>query len=135
MKKLLIITAALIGLTSCKKAVEKAQENIILDVMTDGQWLISRYLEGTTDLTNDFAAYSFQFYRDGRVSGFSGQPEEKGTWVAHIDSRSIETAFPNADITLRKLNGNWKITDSDWDEVKAETTTDNILKTLWLRKK
>ena len=135
MRPYLIIIFTVLTVVSCKKAVEKVQENIILDLMTNGQWTVTRYLEGDDDLTVDFAPYSFQFYKNGTVSGFWSGPEEKGTWVAMVESRSIKADFPQAGLPLQKLNADWKITDSSMDEVKAKTTVDNIQKTLWLKKK
>ena len=135
MKRFIIMAIVTLTVVSCKKTVEKIQENYMLNLMTKGQWVVTKFEEGSTDVTTDFAAYSFQFYENGTVSGLSAGPENKGTWVADIANRSITANFPNADVTIQKLNANWKIIDSSTDEVKATTTINNILKTLWLRKK
>ncbi|MFT4023182.1 MAG: hypothetical protein QM664_05290 [Flavihumibacter sp.] len=135
MKHVLIILLAVIAAGSCKKAVEKIQENAALSIMTKGQWVINEFTESTDDVTGDFAGYSFQFYENGTVIGLSGGAEKKGTWEANIAGRTITAHFPGGGLPVEKLNAVWTITDSSADEVKAKTTIDNIPKTLWLKKK
>ena len=103
--------------------------------MTNGQWYVHSFREGSKDITGDFAPYSFQFYRDGRVSALSEGSEDKGTWAADVDARTITSDFPNAADPVRKLNAAWKITDNSWDYVKAETTVQGIKNLLHLKKK
>lgn len=135
MKYILIILLAVMTAGACKKTVEKIQENAALSIMTNGQWIVNKFIESTDDVTDDFAGYSFQFYENGTVIGLSGGAEKKGTWEANITGRTITAHFPDGELPVEKLNAVWTITDSSVDEVKAKTTSGNIQKTLWLKKK
>jgi hypothetical protein len=122
-------------LGACSKAIEEKKEDIILDAMTNGQWYIYSFIEGSTDISSSFAPYTFQFYRDGKVSGFTTETEDKGTWVGDVNALSITTNFPTASAPVSKLNAVWKITNNTWDYVKAETTVQGVKHLLHLKKK
>ena len=135
-----LLLAALAGtllVFLCKKAVQQQEENIILDAMTNGQWYVEQYKADSTDITNDFLGYAFQFYKNGNVDGIKNTVTSTGTWNSDITSYTITATFPAAaSDTLKLLNHTWKITDSYLDYVEAATTTttggNNILH---LRKK
>lgn len=135
MKKLFWLTITISLLGSCKKVIEDKKADIVLDAMTNGQWYVSSFIEGSSDLTTSFAPYVFQFYRDGKVSGFTSTSEEKGTWAGDPDALTIQSQFPTASDPVKKLNALWKIVDSSWDYVKAKTTVDGQNKQLELKKK
>ncbi len=35
---------------SCKKAVEKKVQDMVMDAITNGEWIVEQYLEGETNL-------------------------------------------------------------------------------------
>ena len=135
MKKLVWISIMVCLLGACSKAIEEKKEDIILDAMTNGQWYIYSFKEGNTDISSSFSPYTFQFYRDGKVSGFTSETEDKGTWVGDVNTLSIITNFPAASEPVSKLNATWKITNNTWDYVKAETTVQGVKHLLHLKKK
>ena len=121
---------------SCKKAVQQAQKNIIIDAMTNGRWYVEQYKENTADVTGDFFGYEFQFYENGNVDGIKTPVTKSGTWSSDINNYTITANFPAAaGDTLRRLNFTWKITDSYLNYVEAKTTTANGDNILHLRKK
>ncbi len=130
----LILAAGLF--CSCKKAIEQKKEDLVLDAMTNGQWYVYSFQEAGVNLTPDFAPYSFQFYRDGRVDALTPAGiENQGNWEANVSSLTIESAFPDATDPIRKLNAVWKLVDNSWTYVKAETTVDGLKRQLHLKKK
>lgn len=133
---LLLFAGSMLFSFSCKKAIEQAQKNIIIDAMTNGRWYVEQYKENTLDVTGDFFGYEFQFYENGNVDGIKTTATKSGTWSSDISNYTITATFPvSAGDTLRRLNYTWKITDSYLNYVEAKTTTaggDNILH---LRKK
>lgn len=135
MKKLVWISISIFLLAACKKAIEEKKEEIILNAMTNGQWYIYSFTEAGTDITSAFSPYTFQFYRDGKVSGFASGSEDKGTWVGDVNNLTITTNFPSASAPVDKLNAVWKITNNTWDYVKAETTVQGEKNLLHLKKK
>ena len=121
---------------SCKKAIEQAKKNIIVNAVTNGRWYVELYKQDTTDVTGDFFGYEFQFYENGTVDGIKSTSTNSGTWVTDINNYTITAAFlPAAGDTLNRLSYTWKITDSALDYVSATTTTSTSTNTLHLRKK
>jgi hypothetical protein len=121
---------------SCKKAIQQAQKNIIIDAMTNGRWYVEQYKDSSTDVTGDFFGYEFQFYENGNVDGIKTPVTKSGTWSSDINNYTITANFPvAAGDTLRRLNYTWKITDSYLNYVEAKTTTANGDNILHLRKK
>jgi hypothetical protein len=118
---------------SCKKLVEETQKNAFLSAMTDGQWRVDTYMEGTISITDQFNGYQFQFKDDGTVIGTQNSQDIEGTWIGDISNYAINSNFPEID-PLKKLNGTWKITSAQTDFVNAEMTTQEGKKILRLKK-
>ena len=135
--KPLIVTGclALLFSMSCKKAIEKKVHNMVMDAITNGEWIVEQYIEGENNLSSQFLNYSFKFDANGTLTGTIGSTATEGTWVPNTSDYTIVSDFPTAGDPLKKLNGLWKIKDSYWDFVKAEMTTPNGIKILKLRKK
>jgi hypothetical protein len=139
MKKLqpLILTGclALFISMSCKKAIEKKAQDMIMDAITNGEWIVEQYFENGNNASSQFLNYSFRFYENGTLTGIIGNTATNGTWVPNTTEYTIVTEFPTATDPLKKLNGLWKIKDSYWDFVKAERATASGTDVLMLRKK
>jgi hypothetical protein len=120
---------------SCKKALEKKAENMVMDAMTNGEWIVEQYFEGSSNISNQFLNYYFRFYSNGTVTGTIDSTATNGTWVGNVSDYTITSNFPSAADPVKKLNGVWKIKDSDWDYVKAEMTINGGTNVLTLRKK
>lgn len=141
MKQLLILTLSLVLLGGCKKAIKRTQEQIaetlIVKAITDGRWLVSVYREGSNDYKPEFDGYEFQFKTDRKVDAVKNAVvESTGTWNEDRVNIAIMADYPTtATLTLQRLDGVWKLKDSNWTWVKAEQTIDGKLVTLELRKK
>ena len=130
---LLSITVFFSG--SCKKLVEDQKRDLLLQAMTDGQWHIETFQEGSASITEQFDGYMFQFRANGTVAGIRNDvPEVDGTWVSDIQNLSIISNFPSATDPLKKLNATWRITDTKADYVAAETSGSEGKNILHLRK-
>jgi hypothetical protein len=120
---------------SCKKFIEQQEQNAIVDLVTNGQWRVTGYLDHQTDtLTNNFAGYSFQFNENGTVYGVKSGQQTNGTWSADVPSKSITSNFPSAVYPITLLNHTWTITDSYTDSVAARTPVDSSFNILNLHK-
>lgn len=134
MKKLLPFVLLLL-LASCSKQIRKEQENLVVQAMTNGQWAITSYIKGGTDMTADFAPYKFQFKTNFTVDAINnGTIEKTGTWNADANAQTITSTFPNAINPLALLNGTWTITSTTWTSVQASQTVGTELRTLRLDK-
>jgi hypothetical protein len=120
MKLLIPLACCFLFLPSCKKAIEKKKENMIVDAMTSGQWKVTYYKQDQTDLTASFSGYSFKYFENRTVDAIhSGAVERSGTWQENVDNLEIMASFPDATDPLQKLNGNWHIDKTDWTYVEA----------------
>ena len=120
---------------SCKKFIEQQEQNAIVDLVTNGQWRVTGYIDHQTDtLTNDFAGYLFQFNENGTVYGVKFGQQTNGTWSADVSKKSITSNFPTAAYPITLLNHTWTITDSYTDSVAAKTPADSSFNILNLHK-
>lgn len=130
---LLSFTLFLFG--ACKKAVEDQKRDLLVQAMTDGQWRVETFQEGSVSVTDEFTGYVFQFRANGTITGSKNDlPQEDGTWISDIQNLSITSNFPSASEPLKKLNGTWRIRDSQADYVVAEMSSSSGKNILHLRK-
>jgi len=124
MKKKIIISLSLLVIfsASCKKYVQQQQQNALETLITNGTWIVTRYVENGTDITSSFSGYIFKFNSNGTVTGTNGGAVSNGSWSGNISTKTITSDFPSAGIPINKLNAVWKITDSYTDSVAANAT-------------
>jgi len=134
MKKLLLLACLFAGL-SCKKAIEKIQEEKVIEAMTTGLWKVTSYTMGGMNHTSDFAPYLFQFKNNNTVDAINnGTVEKSGSWAGDPNARTITSQFQNANATLTLLNGTWNITRNSWTYVEARQMVNGSEHTLRLDK-
>ena len=135
--KPLILTGciALFFSMSCKKAIEKKAQDMIMDAITNGEWIVEQYFEGSNNISSQFLNYYFKFNSNGTVTCTISSTSTNGTWVGNSSDYTITAEFPSAGDPLKKFNGVWKLKDSYWDFVKAEMPTSSGTNVLMLRKK
>lgn len=124
-------------LLSCLCACSKEQimKNAVIDAMTSGQWKVVNFKNDNSDVTSDFAPYTFQFKQNLTVDAINNSSVEKtGTWTADANAKTISSTFTNANSTISLLNGTWQITDNSWDYVVASQTINGTLRSLRLEK-
>jgi hypothetical protein len=135
MMKFVLIILLPVALISCKKAIQKQEENLIVKAMTDGQWVITSFTDNGEDITTDFSPYKFQYFKNNTVEAIkNGTVENTGTWKGNIDNMSISANFSTVSTPLILLNGTWTITDNSWTYVKATMTDGNEIRVLRLDK-
>ena len=130
MKMVFLLLCVSVCTSGCLKAKEDIQENLVLKAMTDGQWQMTKFVKGTTDMTADFKPYRFQFRTNNTVEAINnGVVEKTGTWSADQEAKTITSLFTNASATVMLLNGTWNITKNSWTFVEAtQTVNSEILK-------
>lgn len=120
---------------SCKKAVDKAEENAAYDIITNGRWQIVKFDSANTSLLPEYAAYEFQFFKSGVVTAYlSGGTGVNGSWLGRQETLAIESNFPGVGNPLKRLNGTWQITGATEVSVRGTRTEAFIEYTLWLKK-
>jgi len=120
-------------LCACSK--EQIMKNAVIDAMTSGQWKVVNFKNDNSDVTTDFAPYTFQFKQNLTVDAINNSSVEKtGTWTADANAKTISSTFTNANSTISLLNGTWQITDNSWDYVVASQSINGTLRSLRLEK-
>jgi hypothetical protein len=135
MKKVIIACSLILILASCKKSIDKLKENAVISAMTDGQWVITNFVDNGTVVTTDFSAYKFQFYSNQTVDAINnGVVEKTGTWDGDATAMTISANFQNSGATLALINGTWHIDNNSWTFVVASQNLNNDVKALRLEK-
>ena len=119
---------------SCKKFVQQQEQNYIVDLVTNGKWQITAYLDHNKNITDSFAGYLFQFNKNNTLYGVKFGQQTNGTWTVDISKKSITSYFPSATYPLTLLNYTWIITDSYTDSVAAKAAVDSTFNILNLHK-
>ncbi len=100
MKKALLLVVAgltIFGFTGCKKAIEAAKEQAVVDAITNGTWYVSKFTEAGTDITTDFAGWEFVYYQDKTcVANKTGNASVPGTWSYSGDVATSTVYFTSA---------------------------------------
>ncbi|MBN8862234.1 MAG: hypothetical protein J0H92_02640 [Sphingobacteriales bacterium] len=113
MKRPFYCVLLLLQLSGCKKTIEHIQEQKILDIMVNGQWVVTKFTLNGTDMTPSFSSYRFQYYRNMTVDAIhNGTTETTGQWDGDIGTRSTWALFANAAPPVSYLNGTWQITNN-----------------------
>ena len=135
MKNIFKLTLLLILSGCSKEKKQEIQTNLITEAMTNGQWKVSSYNKGGTDITPEFTNYKFQFYKNLSVDAIkSGAVEKSGTWNADANAQTITSTFAGATDPLIHLNGTWTITSTTWTSVNATQNVSGEIRNLRLDK-
>ncbi len=135
MKKVAIfIFASILLSASCsKKKVEEVKEDLLIQILTDGQWSVTLLTVNTTDYTPAFAGYRFKFYENKNVDATNnGVFEKTGTWDASSASMTTSSNFPGSPNPLALLNGTWNISSASSRIVQATQTVGTDVKSVKL---
>jgi hypothetical protein len=135
MKKVIIALSLVFFLGGCKKTIDKIKENAVISAMTDGQWVITSFVNNGAVITTDFSTYKFQFYSNQTVDAINnGVVEKTGTWNGDASAMTITANFPNSGATLILINGTWHIDNNSWTFVVASQNSNSETRTLRLEK-
>ena len=134
MKRLFVIFF-ITSLISCKKAAQNIAEDLIVQSMTNGKWIVTKFILNGTNITTDFSAYKFQYYSNKTVDAIkNGTVEKTGTWNGDATTMTTSANFSGAVNPLALVNGTWNITNNSWTFVEATQTNGTETKTLRLDK-
>ncbi len=110
---ILSLILCLTGVGGCKKTINNIKEDLMVNLITSHTWKVVKFMEGTANLTSEYAVYDFEFEKNGTVKAvLNGVTEATGTWLGDEASQSITAAFPGAGPTLSKLTGKWTVTNT-----------------------
>jgi hypothetical protein len=121
--------------SGCKKAVENAQQDLVIMAMTDGQWAVTSFTQNGNSLTADFASYKFKYYSNKTVDAIkNGTVEKTGNWDGDAASMTTWANFSSPLYPLNLINGTWHIDRNSWTYVEATQIIGTETRTMRLDK-
>lgn len=118
-KFLLLLLIISISIAHCAKKKEEIKKDLVIQLMTSGRWLVQNFSENSTDVSNEFINYEFQFFENGTVQAINGSVTTTGTWVGDANALTIYSNFVIGSNTILRLNETWKITNNTLSLVEA----------------
>lgn len=115
MKKLFLLVAitAFVACSSDDDAgdVNTNEFETIKTTLPQGQWKISKLLDGQSDHTSDFESFVFTFNEDGTVKAQNDLFTENGTWAYDNSSNSDEELVLqfSEQTPFDEINDDWDI--------------------------
>lgn len=119
MKKILILFAVT-ALAACSSKDDSGDANTnefeqIKTTLPQGQWKVSKLIEGESDHTINFESFVFTFKEDGTVAAQNDLFTENGTWL--YDNTSDDSSGNDEELVLEfsettpfdEINDDWKI--------------------------
>lgn len=111
------------------------QDYPLLELMSNGDWIVEWYSD-TTNETDAFSGYHFDFRNDLLVRVDNGSAVQQGAWEPDFydDSIYIEIDFDSDQAPLVWLNHEWHVIQIDRYHIELETESDydGYIKTLHL---
>jgi len=117
-KKFLVslLMVAAISLFACKKTKDNIIEDLMIKLITENVWYVTKFNVAGVSNTSEFNGYDFYFGKDNKVTAKkAGQADIVGTWVGSQEGQSIDSKFPGAPLPISKLTGVWLVTNTDLD--------------------
>lgn len=115
MKKILILFTA-IAFASCSSDDDAGDANTsefenIKTTVTQGEWKVTKLVDGQSDHTVEFESYVFNFNEDGTVLAQNDLLSEPGTWAYDNSSSSGEEFVLQFSETppFDEINDDWDI--------------------------
>ena len=135
MKRITFVLLTLFIFSSCKKTVDDAKEDLVIQAMTNGEWVITKFTLNGTTITSDFSGYKFKYYSNKTVDAIkNGTVEKTGTWDGNSSTMTTWANFTGASYPLTLINGSWHIDRNSWIYVEASQTVGTETKTMRLDK-
>lgn len=93
--------------------MENIAEKKIIEIMVDGQWVVTQFTIDGADQTALFSSYRFKYHSNMTVDAVvNGTIQATGNWGGDVSTRSTWATFTGADVPLIYLNGSWLITNN-----------------------
>ncbi len=114
-----ILVAMVLLQPACRKIQEDLALRFLMNAMTNGRWLVDVYIREENDETAAFEGYEFQFTENNKVYAITAAGEQKGTWKADLNARTIESHFPVTTMPLIRLNEKFRVINNTPKLVEA----------------
>ena len=97
-------------------------QNLIENIVQDGTWRITKFIDSGTDETNHFTGYNFTFNSSGVLNANNGTNNYNGTWSIS-DSNSNDDSQDDLHFNINfNLTNDFEDLNDDWDFVSQTST-------------
>lgn len=135
MLRVVLLLLLVVNFSSCiKEQVQKKVEDLVVQVMVDGVWEVSKYQEDTTDMTAPFVGWECRFLENRTCTATKGSTIVSGTWDGSYADQTMSGHFGNIEPLIR-MNGTWKIIRSTYTTGQFERLVNGKVFKLEIKKK
>jgi hypothetical protein len=118
---------------NCTPDPPDVPEDLLIQIMTDGEWSVTEYKLNGVDKLTEFAGWRFKYYANKTVDAkYSGSVVTSGTWDGSSSSMTMTALFPAATHPVTLVTGTWQITSPGTRVVAATQTSGTDVKTMKL---
>ena len=85
-------------------------EDLLVKILTDGEWSVTDYKLNGTDRTPEFSGWRFKYYNTNVVDAkFNGSVTNSGSWSGNQSDMNFSANFPSAPSPVNLVNGTWHV--------------------------
>jgi len=130
--RVLVLSLLCISCFACKKQIEQAKKDALMDAMTTNDWYVAQYTDGANVFTSEFDGYIFKFRSDYTVAATLANTSTVGDWTADVNTKLLYANFKVGN-PLARLNGSWSIYYQDSQGPKMNQFVNGVERKLALR--
>jgi hypothetical protein len=91
----------------------------LISELIDGNWIITHFVDGMTNGTENFQGFIFTFFEDGTAKSINGDLVFEGTWQSYGDDGSLELVLDfGSESPMDVLGEDWNIMEFDHNLIK-----------------
>lgn len=133
------VMALMIAGVSCKKKLAEQYDDIVKRMMVDGSWIVTNFVEDSSDITSSFNGWICKFHDDYSLTATQssglGATTHTGTWQSNLSAQTISAQFSSSvSYPLDLLNGTWTIVSSSASKGKFSQTKSGKIYSMELTK-
>ena len=135
MKKIAFAFCAMIMMAaSCKKNPPAVPEDLLIKILTEGEWAVTDFKLNGNNITTDFAGRRFKYKDNPKIveAKFNGNVTNTGTWDGSQSTMTASANFPGATHPVVLVNGTWNLVPVSSRIVEASQTVGSEIKTMKL---
>jgi hypothetical protein len=127
------ILASVLMSGNCTPSPPDVPEDLLIQIMTDGEWSVTEYKLNGVDITPDFYGWRFKYFANKTVDAkFNSSLVTSGTWDGSSSSMTMTALFPGSTNPVTRVVGTWQVTSPGTRVVAASQTSGTDVKTMKL---
>lgn len=119
---LILCIVALLTFSSCNKDDDEPSTN---NVIQQGKWKVSLFVDSGTDKISYFSGYEFTFTDNGVVTAVkAGSPTVTGSWSTRTEDDQNKMIFNfGSTLMFNDLNEDWRVVERNTSRIRLEHTS------------